>query len=102
MLGPHNCGIQDPRIKRDLINEAVDEGLIEMYTVGNVNDRTDPVTACRLDRHSDVVQEYLRDAEGEAGEGESDEGEAEAGANEGAGDAGELEMDESSAEPVRS
>lgn len=55
VLGPHNCGIDDPRIKRDLINQAVDEGLIEMYTVGNVNDRTDPVTACRLDRENDVV-----------------------------------------------
>jgi hypothetical protein len=55
VLGPHNCGIEDPRIKRDLINQAVDEGLIEMYTVGNVNDRTDPVTACRLDRENDVV-----------------------------------------------
>ena len=59
VLGPHNCGIDDPRIKRDLINQAVDEGLIEMYTVGNVNDRTDPVTACRLDRENDVVVSVL-------------------------------------------
>jgi hypothetical protein len=59
VLGPHNCGIDDPRIKRDLMNEAVDEGLIEMYTVGNVNDRTDPVTACRLDRHNELVVEIL-------------------------------------------
>jgi hypothetical protein len=59
VLGPHNCGIDDPRIKRDLINQAVDDGLIEMYTVGNVNDRTDPVTACRLDRQNEVVVEVL-------------------------------------------
>ena len=59
VLGAHNCGIEDPRIKRDLINEAVDDGLIEMYTVGNVNDRTDPVTACRLDRENEMVQEIL-------------------------------------------
>jgi hypothetical protein len=59
VLGPHNCGIEDPRIKRDLINQAVDEGLIEMYTVGNVNDRTDPVTACRLDRRSGIVVDVL-------------------------------------------
>jgi hypothetical protein len=59
VLGPHNCGIDDPRIKRDLMNEAVDDGLIEMYTVGNVNDRTDPVTACRLDRENELVLEVL-------------------------------------------
>ncbi len=59
VLGPHNCGIDDPRVKRDLINEAVDEGLIEMYTVGNVNERTDPVTACRLDRENEAVLDVL-------------------------------------------
>jgi len=59
VLGAHNCGIEDPRIKRDLINEAVDDGLIEMYTVGNVNERTDPVTACRLDRENELVREIL-------------------------------------------
>lgn len=59
VLGPHNCGIEDPHIKRDLINEAVDDGLIEMYAVGNVNDRTDPVTACRLDRRNPRVAATL-------------------------------------------
>ncbi|MHC5010686.1 MAG: NYN domain-containing protein [Planctomycetota bacterium] len=52
VLGPHNCGIDDPRLKRDLMNRAVDQALIEMYPVGNVGDRADPVTACRLDRKS--------------------------------------------------
>ncbi|MDF1700210.1 MAG: NYN domain-containing protein [Planctomycetota bacterium] len=71
VLGPHNCAIDDPRIKRDLMNEAVDEGLIEMYTVGNVNDRTDPVTACRLDRENEIVIEVLKAAaEAEAAEAE--------------------------------
>ena len=55
VLGAHNCGIDDPRLKRDLINQAVDEGIIELYTVGNVDDRLDPVTACRLDRKNDIV-----------------------------------------------
>ncbi len=52
VLATHNCGVDDPRLKRDLINRAMDEGLIEMYPVGNVGDRADPVTACRLDRKS--------------------------------------------------
>ncbi len=55
VLGAHNSGIDDPRLKRDLINRAVDEGLIEMYPVGNVRDRSDPVTACRLERKNAVV-----------------------------------------------
>ncbi len=90
VLGPHNCGIQDPRIKRDLINEAVDEGLIEMYTVGNVNERTDPVTACRLDRHNDVVLGYLSDAASAAEDELGDEV------------AGERERDGASSAPARS
>ena len=61
VLAPHNCGISDPRIKRDLINRAVDDGIIEMYQVGNVDNRTDPVTACRLDRESEFVVDILGD-----------------------------------------
>jgi hypothetical protein len=59
VLGPRNCGIEDPRQKRDLINRAVDDGLIEMYEVGNVGERRDPVTACRLDRRNSVVVSVL-------------------------------------------
>jgi hypothetical protein len=59
VLGPRNCGIDDPRQKRDLINRAVDEGLIEMYPVGNLEERADPVTACRLDRKNPVVVAIL-------------------------------------------
>jgi hypothetical protein len=55
VLGPRNCGIDEPRQKRDLINHAVDEGLIEMYPVGNLGERADPVTACRLDRKNPTV-----------------------------------------------
>ncbi len=93
VLAPHNCGIDDPRIKRDLINEAVDQGLIEMYTVGNVHDRTDPVTACRLDRHNQTVGAILaalaaeRAARGETG----DEG----------GDDDDLDGDDDGGPPAR-
>lgn len=76
VLGPHNCNIDDPRIKRDLMNEAVDEGIIEMYTVGNVNDRTDPVTACRLDRENELVSTILAEAAAaEAAEAAESDGE---------------------------
>lgn len=59
VLGSRNCGVDDPRQKRDLINRAVDDGLIEMYEVGNVGDRRDPVTACRLDRRNSQVVAIL-------------------------------------------
>lgn len=56
VLAPHNCGTDDPRLKRELMNRAVDDGLLEMFPVSNVGDRADPVTACRLDRaHASVV-----------------------------------------------
>lgn len=63
VLGMHNCGVDDPRLKRDLINRAVDEGLIEMYPVGNVGERADPVTACRLDRGSATVVGLIGETE---------------------------------------
>jgi hypothetical protein len=59
VLGPRNCGVDDPRQKRDLINRAVDEGILEMYTVGNLDERADPVTACRLDRKNPTVAGVL-------------------------------------------
>ncbi len=52
VMGPRNAGLEDPRQKRELINRAVDDGVLEMYEVGNVEGRDDPVTACRLDRAS--------------------------------------------------
>ena len=55
VLAGHNCGTDDPRLKRDLMNRAVDDGVIEMFPVGNVGERADPVTACRLDRSNATV-----------------------------------------------
>ncbi len=72
VLGPHNCGIDDPRQKRNLINQAVDEGIIEMYSVGNVDDRLDPVTACRLDRRNATVEDALAERDAAAYEDDYD------------------------------
>jgi len=85
VLGAHNCGVEDPRLKRDLINRAVDDDLIEMYPVANVGNRADPVTACRLNRVSIQVvgiigktttpeapaEQYEPGEEGDEGEGEA-------------------------------
>ena len=75
VLGPHNCGIDDPRQKRNLINQAVDEGIIEMYSVGNVDDRLDPVTACRLDRRNTTVEDALAERDAQTYEAEYDDNE---------------------------
>ena len=55
VLAGHNCGTDDPRLKRELMNRAVDDGVLEMFPVGNVGERADPVTACRLDRSNGTV-----------------------------------------------
>ncbi len=75
VLAPHNCALADPRLKRDLINEAVDQGIIELYTVENLQARLDPVTACRLDRENGAVREILARLAEEEGDAEADEGE---------------------------
>lgn len=59
VLAQHNCGTDDPRLKREILNRAQDEGLLEMFPVGNVGDRSDPVTACRLDREHAAVLAVL-------------------------------------------
>ncbi len=59
VLAPHNCGTDDPRLKRELMNRAVDEGMLEMFPVSNVGERADPVTACRLDRANAAVLAVL-------------------------------------------
>jgi len=59
VLAGHNCGTDDPRLKRELMNRAVDDGVLEMFPVGNVGDRADPVTACRLDRANASVVAIL-------------------------------------------
>ena len=74
VLAPHNCAIADPRLKRDLINEAVDQGIIELYTVGNLDQRLDPVTACRLDRNNPTVGDILDAREAEARSAEDEQG----------------------------
>jgi hypothetical protein len=74
VLAPHNCALADPRLKRDLINEAVDQGIIELYTVDNLQERLDPVTACRLDRHNPTVHDILGATGAADGDGPDDDG----------------------------
>lgn len=59
VIGPHNVGVHSMSDKQNLLNRAVDNGLVETYRVGNRDEEGDPVTACRLLRDSDRVKEIL-------------------------------------------
>jgi hypothetical protein len=57
VLGPHNVGVSHLGDKQALLNKAVDEGMVEVFRVGNREEGGEPVTACRL------MREHLRVAE---------------------------------------
>lgn len=59
VIGPHNVGVHSLGDKQNLLNRAVDDGLVETYRVGNRDEAGDPVTACRLLRNNERVKEIL-------------------------------------------
>lgn len=59
VIGPHNVGVHSMSDKQNLLNRAVDDGLVETYRVGNRDEEGDPVTACRLMRDNERVKEIL-------------------------------------------
>lgn len=82
VIGPHNVGVSSVADKQQLLNRAVDEGLVETYRVGNREEGGEPVTACRLMRENEKVVEILAanpssiaadSASSESGHGDSDE-----------------------------
>ncbi len=59
VLNRENCGFDDRARKQDLINHAVDEGILEIHRIDNIEAGGDPVSACRLGREHDLVKQYL-------------------------------------------
>lgn len=59
VLGPHNVGVFEPHEKRDLLQRAQDEGIVEVFEVPNLEGKGDPVTACRLRRDHPAVTGQL-------------------------------------------
>jgi hypothetical protein len=59
VLGPHNVGVTHLGDKQLLLNKAVDEGMVEVFRVGNRDEGGEPVTACRLVRDNARVAEIL-------------------------------------------
>lgn len=59
VIGPHNVGVSSVADKQQLLNRAVDDGLVETYRVGNREEGGEPVTACRLMRENEKVAEIL-------------------------------------------
>jgi hypothetical protein len=59
VLNPHNCGLSDRTQKQELLNRAIDLGILESYQVENIEEGGDPVSACRLNLMHPVVRESL-------------------------------------------
>ena len=59
VLNAHNCGLTDRAQKQELLNRAIDDGIIVPYRVDNIEEGGDPVSACRLNPENDVVRETL-------------------------------------------
>ncbi|MCU0726623.1 MAG: NYN domain-containing protein [Planctomycetes bacterium] len=70
VLNPHNCGLSDRTQKQELLNRAIDLGIIEAYQVDNIEEGGDPVSACRLSPDHPVVREALQKIEADEGPGE--------------------------------
>ena len=59
VLNRHNCGFDDRGRRQDLINFSIDDGVLETYSVDNIGDNADPVSACRLNRDHPIVKANL-------------------------------------------
>ncbi len=68
VLNPHNCGLSDRHQKQDLLNRAIDMGIIEPYQVDNIEEGGEPVSACRLNPDHPIVKEILARDEEKTGE----------------------------------
>jgi len=60
VLNPHNCGLSDRSQKQELLNRAIDSGIIDPYQVENIEEGGEPVSACRLNEENPLVAETLR------------------------------------------
>ena len=59
VLNPHNCGLSDRGHKQELLNRAIDTGIIHPYQVDNIEEGGEPVSACRLNAENPLVAEVL-------------------------------------------
>jgi len=65
ILDHRNCGYTSYARKREIFEEAKERGIIEIYTVPNIEAGADPVSACRLLRESEDVRAVLGQEETE-------------------------------------
>ena len=59
VLNPHNCGLSDRAQKQELLNRAIDSGIILPYQVENIEEGGEPVSACRLNHEHELVAATL-------------------------------------------
>jgi hypothetical protein len=58
-LNADNCGCQTMQERQEMMDRAVDDGLLTLYKVDNIEAGADPVTACRLNRDHARVRAVL-------------------------------------------
>ena len=56
ILDGRNCGYTSYNRKREIFEKAKECGIIEIYTVPNIDEGGDPVSACRLNRAHEAVR----------------------------------------------
>jgi hypothetical protein len=66
ILDARNCGTSSYNGKREIFEKAKECGIIEIYTVPNIDEGGDPVSACRLNRAHEMVRRELDAGDREA------------------------------------
>ena len=54
-----SCGYDTLEEKQQVMDRAVDEGILYLYKVPNIDGKTDPVTACKLNHEHGLVKDHL-------------------------------------------
>jgi len=58
-LNSENSGCQTTQEKQQVMDRAVEDGIVVLHKVDNIEDAADPVTACRLNREHPLVKEFV-------------------------------------------
>jgi hypothetical protein len=58
-LNAENSGCSSMQDKQELMDRAVEEGILVLYKVDNIEEGADPVTACKLNRENPRVKEFV-------------------------------------------
>jgi hypothetical protein len=58
-LNAENSGTESSHERQQLLDQAVEEGVVVLHKVENIAEAGDPVTACKLNRDHPLVKEFV-------------------------------------------